>query len=149
MNPQYPNLWKYQLQKILERVGVEFVVVCAIENLCRIRLVTFNHHAPPRPFVNMTELLTTVIQVGGVASPEVASPEVVNRKWKGDNFPPFFCPIFRAFFSGTPLESRYEQWNCESNLYRITIDLLPPMLNHFSLLNCAVSQTGVPVKSRN
>jgi hypothetical protein len=33
-----------------------------------------------------------------------------------------------------------EQWNCESNLYRVTIALLPPMLNHFSLLNCAVSR---------
>jgi hypothetical protein len=32
--------------------------------------------------------------------------------------------------------SRYEQWNCESNLYRVTIDLLP----HFPLLNCAVSR---------
>ena len=29
------------------------------------RLDTFNPHAPP-PFVNMTELLTTVIQVGGL-----------------------------------------------------------------------------------
>jgi hypothetical protein len=68
------------------------------------------------------------------ARPEVASPEVVNRKWKGDNFPRFFP----RGFSGTPLDSRYEQWNCESNLYRVTIALLPPMLNHFSLLNCAV-----------
>ena len=47
--------------------------------------------------------------------------------------------IPRVFF-GTPLDSRYEQWNCESNLYRVTIDLLPPVLNHFSLLNCAVSR---------
>jgi hypothetical protein len=52
-------------------------------------------------------------------------------------------PVFPAFFPvflATPLDSRYEQWNCESNLYRVTIALLPPMLNHFSLLNCAVSR---------
>ena len=55
---------------------------------------------------------------------------------KGRSFPAFFPRVF----PGTPLESRYEQWNCESNLYRVTIDLLPPMLNHFSLLNCAVSR---------
>ena len=48
--------------------------------------------------------------------------------------------IISRVFPGTPLDSRYEQWNCESNLYRVTIDLLPPMLNHFSLLNCAVSR---------
>jgi hypothetical protein len=41
--------------------------------------------------------------------------------------------IISRVFPGTPLDSRYEQWNCESNLYRVTIDLLP----HFSLLNCA------------
>jgi len=49
----------------------------------------------------------------------------------------YFPPVFLS--SGTPLDSRYEHWNCESNLYRVTIALLPPMLNHFSLLNCAVS----------
>jgi hypothetical protein len=62
-----------------------------------------------------------------------------NGKWKGDHFPRFFYPYFPRFFltrisrvfPGTPLDSRYEQWNCESNLYRVTIDLLPPMLNHF------------------
>ena len=48
--------------------------------------------------------------------------------------------IISHVFPGTPLDSRYEQWNCESNLYRVTIDLLLPMLNHFSLLNCAVSR---------
>jgi hypothetical protein len=32
---------------------------------------------------------------------------------------------FLRFFPGTPVDSRYEQWNFESNLYRITIDLLP------------------------
>jgi hypothetical protein len=30
----------------------------------------------------------------------------------------------------------YEQWNSESNLYRVTIELLP----HFSLLICAISR---------
>jgi hypothetical protein len=68
--------------------------------------------------------------MGIVTSPEVASldmtsPEVMNRKWKGDNFPRF-SPAFSPRVSpGTPLDSRYEQWNCESNLYRVTIDLLP------------------------
>ena len=51
----------------------------------------------------------------------------------------FFTRISRVF-PGTPLDSRYEKWNCESNLYRVTIDLLPPMLNHFSLLICAISR---------
>ena len=36
------------------------------------------------------------------------------RKWKGDNFP-CFLPVFPAFISGTPLDSRYEEWNFESN----------------------------------
>jgi len=58
-----------------------------------------------------------------------------NRKWKGEVF-----PRISRVFSWTPLDSRYEQWNCESNLYRVTIALLSPMLNHFSLLNCAVSR---------
>ena len=66
-----------------------------------------------------------------VASPDMTSPEVVNRKWKGDNFPRVFLLGISRVFSGTPLDSRYEQWNCESNLYRFTIDLLPSMLNHF------------------
>jgi len=37
--------------------------------------------------------------------------------------------ISRVFpvFPGTLLDSRYEQWNCESNLYRVTIAILPPM----------------------
>jgi hypothetical protein len=34
-----------------------------------------------------------------------------HRKWKGDNFLRFL-PVFPAFLSGTPLDSRYEQWNC-------------------------------------
>ena len=46
--------------------------------------------------------------------------------------------IISRVFPGTPLDSWYKQWNCESNLYRVTIDLLPPMLNHFSLLNCGM-----------
>jgi hypothetical protein len=68
-----------------------------------------------------------------VASPEVTSPEVRSpeREMEGDNFPRF-PPNFPR--------SRYEQWNFESNLYRVTISLLPLMLNHFSLLNCAVSR---------
>ena len=52
----------------------------------------------------------------------------------------FFSPGFCRVFSKTSLDSMYGQWNCESNLYRVTIALLPPMLNHFSLLNCAVSR---------
>ena len=51
----------------------------------------------------------------------------------------FLTGITRVF-SGTPLDSRYEQWNCESNLYRVTIALLPTMLNHFPLLICAISR---------
>jgi hypothetical protein len=39
--------------------------------------------------------------------------EVLNRKWKGDNFPRL--PGISRVFPGTPLDSRYEQWNCESN----------------------------------
>ena len=34
-------------------------------------------------------------------------------------------PGISRLFPGTPLDSRYEQWNCESNLYRVTIALLP------------------------
>jgi hypothetical protein len=34
-----------------------------------------------------------------------------NRKWKGGNFRRFL-PVFPAIFPGTPLDSRYEQWNC-------------------------------------
>ena len=43
---------------------------------------------------------------------------------------------FPAVFPGTPLESGYEQWNCESGLCRVAVDLLP----HFPLLNCAVGR---------
>jgi hypothetical protein len=66
------------------------------------------------------------------ARPDMMSPEVGNRKWKGNNFSGFLYPyfprfssVFPAFFHGTPLDSTYEQWNCESSLYRVTIDLLP------------------------
>ena len=52
-----------------------------------------------------------------VESPEVASPamtspepEVVNRKWKGDNFPRFVYPVFPAFF---PNSSRFYVWTME------------------------------------
>ena len=34
----------------------------------------------------------------------------------------FLTRISRVF-PGSPLDSGYEQWNCESNLYRVTIDL--------------------------
>ena len=53
--------------------------------------------------------------------------EIISR-----DFPPRISTIFsRRAFSGASLDSMYGQWNCESNLYRVTIALLPPMLNHF------------------
>ena len=73
------------------------------------------------------------------ARPDMTSLKVRNWKGKGNNFPVFLL-VFPAFFHGTPLDSTYEQWNCESSLYRVTIDLLPPMLNHVSLLICAISR---------
>jgi hypothetical protein len=100
---------------------------------------------------------------GAVTSPEMTSPEMrspevtrscitkndVTRTGTGNEkeiisrafyvYFPRFPPVFLAF----SLDSRCEKWNCESNLYRVTIALLPPMLNHFSLLNCAVSRDGV------
>ena len=59
-------------------------------------------------------------RICGGSSPEVASPEVVNRhrKWKGD-ISPRFSPVFPLFFlTGTSLDYMYGQWNCESNMYR-------------------------------
>ena len=50
--------------------------------------------------------------------------EIISRFFK-TYFPPVFLP------SGTPLDSRYEQWNCESNLYRVTIALLLPYAKSF------------------
>ena len=63
------------------------------------------------------------------------------KSWTGNEREIISCvlPGISRVFTGTPLDSMYEQWNCESNLYRVTITLLPPMLSHFSLLNCAVS----------
>jgi hypothetical protein len=84
----------------------------------------------------------------GGSSPEVASPEMMypevtgsciterrelEPEMQGRYFPHFF-PVFSAFFlTGTSLDSMYGQSNCESNMYRVTIALLPPlaMLNHF------------------
>jgi hypothetical protein len=34
----------------------------------------------------------------------------------------------------------YGQWNCESNLYRVTSAITPYVKQFFSLLNCAVSR---------
>ena len=70
-------------------------------------------------------------------SPEVTGNDVTENE--REIISRVFTRISRVF-PGTPLDSRYEQWNCESNLYRVTIDLLPPMLNHFSLLICAISR---------
>jgi hypothetical protein len=64
------------------------------------------------------------------------------------NFPRFL-PAFPAFCSGTSLDYRYEQWNCESNLYRVTIALLPPMLNHFLNPSLITALTGIPVSMDN
>ena len=53
---------------------------------------------------------------------------------KGRYFPPAFSPFFPLFFlTGTSLDYMYGQSNCESNMYRVTIVILPPiaMLNHF------------------
>jgi hypothetical protein len=55
--------------------------------------------------------------VRSVTSPEMTSPEVTSSEMtspelevKGISFPGFF-PVLPTFFSGTPLDSRYEQWN--------------------------------------
>jgi hypothetical protein len=78
---------------------------------------------------------------GGLCGGWLRHRKLHHRKWKGGNFPrflpvfpAFFSPVFPAcfFLSGTPLDYRYEQWNCESSLYRVTIDLLPPYVKPFS-----------------
>ena len=77
------------------------------------------------------------------ARPDKTSPEVTGNdvtRNEREIISRVFYPVFPAISPGTPLDSRYKQWNCESNLYRVTIALLPPMLNHFILLNCAVSR---------
>jgi hypothetical protein len=78
---------------------------------------------------------------------------------KGRYFPPlfsrisraFFSPGFCRFFSGTSLDSMYEQWNCESNMYWITIVLLPAiaMLSHFLNPWLITALTGTPVSINN
>jgi hypothetical protein len=75
-----------------------------------------------------------------MTSQEVTGSEVTRTGNEREIISRVCYPYFPRFFSGTSLDSRYEKWNCESNLYRVTIALLPPMLNHFSLLNCAVSR---------
>jgi hypothetical protein len=60
--------------------------------------------------IPLSQLITAdcTIQEGKmVASPEMTSPEpeVVNQKWKGDNFP-CFCTGISRVFPGTPLDSR-------------------------------------------
>ena len=75
-----------------------------------------------------------------MTSPEMTSPEMMSQEpeIKGRSFPAKIEISWEVF--PELLDSRYEQLNCESNLYRVTIDLLPPMLNHFPLLNCAISR---------
>jgi hypothetical protein len=46
-----------------------------------------------------------------MTSPEVASPETGNKR---EIISRVFPGISRVF-PGTPLDSRYEQWNCEFN----------------------------------
>ena len=86
------------------------------------------------------------------------------KSWTGTGnereiFPPlfsrisraFFSPGFCRFFSGTSLDSMYEQWNCESNMYWITIVLLPAiaMLSHFLNPWLITALTGTPVSINN
>jgi hypothetical protein len=60
------------------------------------------------------------------------------------SFPVIQLPVAHAhtITSGTTTQHHHkcevdgEQWNCESNLYRVTIALLP----HLSLLICAISR---------
>ena len=62
----------------------------------------------------------------------------------------FFSPGFSRGFSGTSLDSRYGQWNCESNngiVYRVTIALLLPMLNYFPPELCSQPWLMAPVVS--
>ena len=76
--------------------------------------------------------IVTGNDVTGSREPETGNErEIISR---------VFLPGISRVFPGTPLDSRYEQWDCESNLDRVTIDLLPPMLNHFPLLICAISR---------
>jgi hypothetical protein len=45
---------------------------------------------------------------------QIESIRLVGFEFKGISFPGFF-PVLPTFFSGTPLDSRYEQWNFEFN----------------------------------
>jgi hypothetical protein len=80
------------------------------------------------------------VDVTDMTSPEVVRNDVTGTGSEKEIIFRVFYPYFPRFFSGTPLDSRYEQWNCESNMYRVTIALLPLMLNNFSLLTCAVNR---------
>jgi hypothetical protein len=63
-----------------------------------------------------------------------------------------FSPYFPRFFlTGTSLDYMYGQWNCESNMYRVTIVILPPiaMLNHFLNQWFIMALTGTPVSIDN
>ena len=74
-------------------------------------------------------------RICGGSSPEMTSPEVTGNDITGNVVTesrepePGFCRVC----PGTSLDSMYGQWNCESNLYRVTIALLPhiAMLDHF------------------
>jgi hypothetical protein len=60
-----------------------------------------------------------------MTSPEMTSPEMMSQEpeIKGRSFPAKIEISWEVF--PELLDSRYEQLNCESNLYRVTIDLLP------------------------
>jgi hypothetical protein len=75
---------------------------------------------------------------------EVDGASILLTKWVvttdgGRKFPKYTAHfIFSTSILTATTESMllYEQWNCEFNLYRVTIELLP----HFFLLICAVSR---------
>ena len=84
--------------------------------------------------------IATGNDVTGSREPETGNErEIISRVFL-PGISRLFLPGISRVFPGTPLDPRYEQWACESNLYRVTIDLLPPMLNHFPLLICAISR---------
>ena len=68
-----------------------------------------------------------VVVLPEMASPEMASPQDTSPKVTGTGsrepetgnereiISRVFVPVFPGFFPGTPLDSRYEQWNCDSN----------------------------------
>ena len=83
------------------------------------------------------------------ARPKLHHRELHHRKWRHWKASDRKWHHFPAFLSGTPLDSRYEQWNCQSNLYRVTIDLLLLMLNHFLNQWFITALTGTPVSIDN